>query len=646
MKLKETIFISTALFFGMGAVAQQNIDSVYVSASRLPMKKFEAGKSITVITAEEIKAIPATTVDELLRNIEGINLNNRGGFGVQSDIGMRGSTFSQVLILVDNQRINDPLTAHFNSNIPIPLSEIHHIEVIRGSAAVSYGADAVGGVIHIKTKAFEGLSGTNSFNLSGSTAMGEHNLKLTDVGFHQQGKNFGASLALKSSSADGEQFVNPNYINSGLGDSLYNNHFDLKTYTGALTYRKNRIKSYVRLGADARDFAAKYFYTASAYDESYEEVNAYWSQAYVQYTGDKSKTDFNVGYRMNQDSFVFNPLFSANVHTTNRMNASINHYRFIKGVRMVFGAQIDDQKIESTDRGDHELQTQAVYVLANKRLNDLNLNGGLRFENNELLGLQIIPQLNIAYNLENMVVRSSIGRAVRQGDFTERYISYLIPSLSPGRNAGNPDLDVENSWNFDLGVDGYVNKNLRWGATAFARKSNNLIDYVSTPSSEITNLNNLADSAFYLYATNISESFTSGLEAFVKYTIFEGAIVKLKSHLNYTYINTNTPDSVVSKYIANHPIHNINIGLNLDVNRFSFIVTGNLVTRNEEIIESIDASIPANYSLINTRVSYSSAIIPVRFFAEVRNLGNTQYQEILGARMPGRWFYGGLTWNL
>ena len=88
--------------------AQTTLDEVLVSASRIQSKKFESGKNITIISQKEITQLPVNSVDELLQYVGGVNINNRGGFGVQSDIGMRGSTFSQVLLLVDNQRINDP----------------------------------------------------------------------------------------------------------------------------------------------------------------------------------------------------------------------------------------------------------------------------------------------------------------------------------------------------------------------------------------------------------------------------------------------------------------------------------------------------------------------------------------------------------
>ncbi len=209
--------------------AQTALDEVLVSASRIQSKKYESGKNITVISQKEIAQLPVNSVDELLQYVGGVNINNRGGFGVQSDIGMRGSTFSQVLVLVDNQRINDPLTAHFNNYVPIPLSEVHHIEIVRGSASASFGADAVGGIIHIKTKTYEGLFNNQEISsTNGNVGIGDHNLSMLDAGVHQQSKRFGFSAAVKSSESDGEQLVNPNFANAQRGDSLHHNFFDLK----------------------------------------------------------------------------------------------------------------------------------------------------------------------------------------------------------------------------------------------------------------------------------------------------------------------------------------------------------------------------------------------------------------------------------
>jgi iron complex outermembrane receptor protein len=625
--------------------AQTALDEVLVSASRIQSKKYESGKNITVISQKEIAQLPVNSVDELLQYVGGVNLNNRGGFGVQSDIGMRGSTFSQVLVLVDNQRINDPLTAHFNNYVPIPLSEVHHIEIVRGSASASFGADAVGGIIHIKTKTYEGLFNNQEISsTNGNVGIGDHNLSMLDAGVHQQSKRFGFSAAVKSSESDGKQLVNPNFANAQRGDSLHHNFFDLKTYTAAATYRGDKLKFYARGGSDYRDFAAKHFYTTSTYDESIEKVSSYWTQTALIFDQDKSRTELNASYRNAKDSFAFNPLFTPNEHTTQRINATLSQNRKIGSVDVSFGFQTDWQDIVSTDRGDHQTTSNAAFILAQKRINQLHLNGGIRIESSEKIGTQLVPQLNASYKMDNLVLRSSLGRSIRQADFTERFTSYKLSNLTPGRNVGNPDLEAESSYNFDLGADVYLSENIQFSNTLFFRQSSNLIDYTLTNSDAISNLTNLQPNSDYLYAKNISESTTWGNEFGLKYTqnIQNGQIA---ASLNYTYLNTSTPDSVVSKYIANHPIHNLNGSLNIRYAGLGLNIGGALITRNAEAVEAINAEIKDQYAILNLKLSYTIKEFPVSVYVDVRNALDTRYQEILGSQMPGRWIMGGIRWN-
>jgi vitamin B12 transporter len=102
---------------------------------------------------------------------------------------------------------------------------------------------------------------------------------------------------------------------------------------------------------------------------------------------------------------------------------------------------------------------------------------------------------------------------------------------------------------------------------------------------------------------------------------------------------------VVSKYIANHPINNINGGATIHYKRFICNVGGTFITRNAEQIPSIEGDVKTQYGIINTKLSYAAADIPVSLFVNVRNIFDTQYQEILGARMPGRWLMAGISWN-
>src|SRR5690625_7942697 len=97
-----------------------DLDSVTVTASRITTDISESGKSVSVYTADDIRKLPVTSVDDLLRYLPGINLNSRGGFGVQSDVGIRGTTFSQVLFFLIPHRPTILLPAITTPKNPSP----------------------------------------------------------------------------------------------------------------------------------------------------------------------------------------------------------------------------------------------------------------------------------------------------------------------------------------------------------------------------------------------------------------------------------------------------------------------------------------------------------------------------------------------
>ena len=123
-----------------------SIDTIQVSITRVPQKITETGRNINVISGLELQKMAFNSLDEALQYLPGIEVQSRNGFGAQADISMRGATFTQVLILLDGLKMNDPLTGHFNGAFPITPAEIDRIEILRGPAAALYGPDAVGGI--------------------------------------------------------------------------------------------------------------------------------------------------------------------------------------------------------------------------------------------------------------------------------------------------------------------------------------------------------------------------------------------------------------------------------------------------------------------------------------------------------------------
>jgi iron complex outermembrane receptor protein len=130
------------------------LSNVVVTAGLQEQQLRESGRNIFTIRAAQLKQLPAHSIDELLRYLPGVEVQQRGPQGSQSDIVLRGGTFQQVLVIIDGIKLNDPLTGHFNSYIPINTDEIERIEILKGAASAIYGSEAVGGVINIITKTF------------------------------------------------------------------------------------------------------------------------------------------------------------------------------------------------------------------------------------------------------------------------------------------------------------------------------------------------------------------------------------------------------------------------------------------------------------------------------------------------------------
>src|SRR5690606_3812326 len=132
------------------AAAQQGaaiaLDSIHVSVGSRPTAALPAAtRAVQVISADAIARAPARTVAELLEWALGADVQARSG--AQADLALRGGTSEQVLVLVDDVRMSDAQTSHFDLDLAVPLAEIERIEILRGPATAVYGADAVGGVV-------------------------------------------------------------------------------------------------------------------------------------------------------------------------------------------------------------------------------------------------------------------------------------------------------------------------------------------------------------------------------------------------------------------------------------------------------------------------------------------------------------------
>ncbi|BBL75252.1 TonB-dependent receptor plug domain-containing protein [Methylomagnum ishizawai] len=123
----------------------------------------EAPATTTVITAEDIKRMGATDLDEALETVPGLHVarNTTGYDPIYTIRGIYSKENPQVLVLVNGIPITNLFVGDRNQVWGgMPVQAISRIEVIRGPGSALYGADAFAGVINIITKTKEDINGT------------------------------------------------------------------------------------------------------------------------------------------------------------------------------------------------------------------------------------------------------------------------------------------------------------------------------------------------------------------------------------------------------------------------------------------------------------------------------------------------------
>ena len=130
MKKFIIILIFPFIIFSQDENENINLETVNIYGSLIDLNNFETGKNVTIISSKQIQEYSFNSIDELLKLVPSIEIQSRGGFGNQSDLALRGTTFNQTLVVLDGVRVNDPLTGHFSMYIPINPYEIYQIEII------------------------------------------------------------------------------------------------------------------------------------------------------------------------------------------------------------------------------------------------------------------------------------------------------------------------------------------------------------------------------------------------------------------------------------------------------------------------------------------------------------------------------------
>ncbi len=142
-------------FAGLAPVAQaasgpERTTPEVVVEGAIPVEHPEDPTSFTRVILVEDYAGEQKRIEYLLETTPGVHVRRFGGPGAPAEISIRGSSASQVVVLLDGVRLNSAQTGAVDLST-VPLDLLERIEVSRGAGSVQTGSDAIGGVVNLIT---------------------------------------------------------------------------------------------------------------------------------------------------------------------------------------------------------------------------------------------------------------------------------------------------------------------------------------------------------------------------------------------------------------------------------------------------------------------------------------------------------------
>lgn len=559
-----------------------------------------ATRAVQVLSAAQLAATPGRTLSDLLGTALGVDIQPRSA--AQSDIALRGSSFEQVLILVDGVRMSDAQTGHFNLDLAVPLAEVERIEIMRGPATAIYGSDAVGGVVQIVTR-------RGGSTLDASISGGSFSTMTSALAIAAQNDAIAARIAAEYRRSDGHR--------PGTDDRGLQARAALDARTGERTLRAD-------LALATRDFGARAFYTPAdaPYDEYEETRTATAALAWLAPANARLAIEPRLSARRHEDDFLLkrdDPTFYRNRHTSWQLGGEVAaRYLAAPGLRVAFGAEAYHEILRSTSLGDREEDRAALFAEATAgAVGAATLALGLRSDWHSAFGNFIAPSLaGAVWPAEAIRLRASIGRAFRAPTWTERY--YLDPA-----NIGDPDLDPERAWETELGAEFTPVPELRIGITGFLRSASGLIDWARPLDATPTDP---------WHTRNVSDARFRGLEADLAVTDPLGT--HWSAHLTTLSLRAEDAGGLTSKYALRPLTHTASIAARRE------IAAGlNLALRAHHARRGGEEG----YLRSDLRLGYEKR--GARLYVDLLNLGNESYIDVTGMRAPGRTIHLGVAWG-
>ncbi|SFH03855.1 TonB-dependent receptor plug domain-containing protein [Pedobacter insulae] len=561
-----------------------DLEQINVTSSRSEKKVIDVGRSVTVISNEQIKASGFNTVAELLSQQEGIYVVGTGqNPGQVNSLFMRGANNNQTLIMIDGVRISDPSNTDNGIELnELSIANIDKIEIVRGGHSTLYGSSAIGGVINIITKKNNKPGIHTDVNLQAGTfgkktSMFSQNALLNyshKSGFYANGAIYNNNT--KGLDATVDTVTNPN-------DYAHKNrerdNFRKLDLIGKLGYRTNKLDLY----ASYKNTDQKADIDASAYKDDHANTVDFKRDLFTYGAAYKINDKLNFKYiggntttkRVNltdssivDDAGTYNHSHFKGIYDGETNTQELQGNYSLKGLNLVAGGGFFKERMNINTRyfssafGGFETKSDltdlAINVKTNHQFMHIDINGSVINDDyspfNLALGIR-----NTDHSLFGNNISYEINPSLKLKEGGLLYASYATgfnaPSLyqlySPEKDftsnilRGNKTLKPETSVSIEFGLKQQINQNIFFSLSLFKTTVENSIDYVylwngNASIASLTYLDYRGDT--YI---NIGKQMNQGIELGISSKIGEqflvsGNISMISGKLAYDPINVDT----------------------------------------------------------------------------------------------------------
>ncbi len=597
--------------------AERGLDEVVVTGSRVPHSLLEAPQMVELLSRDDIaRQTMTSSVNDILKNLTGIDVRQRGAYGVQTDISLRGGNFDQTTFLLNGINFSSPHTGHLSADFPLSPDDIERIEVLSGPAARIYGPSAFNGVINLITR-------HNSNFLTAHLSAGSYGYVNANANVSRISTHFANFLSAGYSRSDGAT------ANSAFSSLR-------AFYQGSARWGKQSVSA--QISYSYKPFEANTFYGTGSLDQW--EMNSRLSGAVM--------GDFVLGPVHLCPQLYWNRWYDhyqwhhhdpagENYHRVTSSGESLTAWTESILGKTALGFEFRQERIWSTSLGLPTETTHHRYTHHDSRnvtslflnhdvlLRDVTISLGVTAIHTPLDSWGAYPGVDASYRINKVfTLYASWNMAMRMPTFTDLYYS--------GANIlGNSSLLSERTYDTQVGLR--INHPiLTADVQLFYSHKRNMIDWVTSP--------DFGDDMYHsvnFLMNNLGAELNLSL---LPQHIFSPRFPIRRFSLKYSYIHERSHYDVIvsqSKYAMDYLRNRLLLSCDGRIwNHLNFSLSWRL---NDRVGQG-----NPDYALLDGRLSWDARKYSI--YIEGNNLLNKKYYDYQSIPQPRFTFLGGIRLTL